>query len=50
MTAASEPKFEIVDGWEQLPAGWSQHVSKSTGRTYWHHHTTGVSTYDRPTA
>lgn len=23
MTAASEPKFEIVDGWEQLPAGWS---------------------------
>ena len=33
-----------------LPAAWSQHVSKSTGRTFWYHASTGVSTYDRPRA
>ena len=27
---------------------WTQHVSETTGRTFWHDSSTGVSTYDRP--
>ena len=31
-----------------LPPGWSAHVSRSSGRTYFFNSASGVSTYDRP--
>ncbi len=33
---------------EDLPEGWEQRTSRSTGRTYYLNKTTGASQWDRP--
>ena len=48
---APPPKPEKSEGGHWVPPeGWSEAVSKSTGRKYYVNTITGVSTYDRPTA